>query len=781
MRITKLRLENFLSFDVLSFDKNKKNKDDEEWLELGDLTILVGPNGAGKTNVLRALRLLGDLAESLAAPDPRYFKDPSKLLRISAEVEVVDNGERELVRDFLRLLVARDIPKMLYTEHTEEPALQELVGSLVAPGGPLDEITLEPSGVTLECEPPTPIGIKKCRRIFKFRLRAPDGALYGELCRDTGDPSAGLLSDCGRPYAPRTGGPTSIADIVIQRLKESGIIKDKGPAGQELPWPPGRMVEVLREKLGSPMRLGLADALLEELNRAARILISYKDDLELSFIDDKARRPGSLGEASRRLLEGLRRIGYPINSNVVINLESLIGSLLAHSVIVLEQLRGPVPEAIDIGDLNASGATRSLGVKEVMRALAELSFTGKFSDERALGILRCSMFNMIGLMPKLYLDTVRPKPTMEEVFRRIGSEQNRQESEVEKQIPMVKLKFLECKPGSSESGEKLKDFSECLKYPLGFERGLECDRELPPDLVPAGAIELLSVLTAIVAARGGVLLLDEPGQNLHPTMQVELLRAIGKLALEQGTQVVIVTHSPYMLDPELIINKGDKVRVYRISRACGSSKIHAPFEGEDSEERVEILTRLQKNPDFKAALFSSAAVVVEGYGELVFLEALRGRGLLSEYEPLAIVYGEGKGSVGKYLRWLEGFGVPALAFCDNDCLGELPDDLKQRAITVNKYDLGVYIHEKFGDKCQCELVKDSNKPDKEKCKDSNSKESCKNPEKIHELVMEADEELLKNMVKELGLERRLGEILDAQTKCPEGAAAGISTPASTDP
>jgi predicted ATPase len=33
MRITKLRLENFLSF--------------KEELELGDLTILVGPNGAG--------------------------------------------------------------------------------------------------------------------------------------------------------------------------------------------------------------------------------------------------------------------------------------------------------------------------------------------------------------------------------------------------------------------------------------------------------------------------------------------------------------------------------------------------------------------------------------------------------------------------------------------------------------------------------------------------------------------------------------------------------------
>jgi len=130
VHVTKLRLENFLSFD-------------EGELEPGDLTILVGPNGAGKTNVLRALRLLGDFTESLAAPDPRYFKDDSKPPRISAEVKAVDDVE--LVGDFLRLLVARDILKML---HTEESALQELVENLVALGGPLDGITPEPSGAS---------------------------------------------------------------------------------------------------------------------------------------------------------------------------------------------------------------------------------------------------------------------------------------------------------------------------------------------------------------------------------------------------------------------------------------------------------------------------------------------------------------------------------------------------------------------------------------------------------------------------------------------------------
>jgi len=59
-------------------------------------------------------------------------------------------------------------------------------------------------------------------------------------------------------------------------------------------------------------------------------------------------------------------------------------------------------------------------------------------------------------------------------------------------------------------------------------------------------------MTSIVVASEKILLLDEPGQNLHPTKQVELIRAIKELARNERTQVVIATHSPYMLDPELI-------------------------------------------------------------------------------------------------------------------------------------------------------------------------------------------------------------------------------------
>jgi len=732
MRITKLRLENFLSFK-------------EEELELGDLTILVGPNGAGKTNVLRALRLLGDYAASrisrdgnaAIAPDySSYFNDPSKLLRISAEVEV-DEGEREMMGSYMRLAIAQD----LYHVSTSNQQLRDkLIENLVVPGGPLDDIIPEPSDVALECRPPTPYGVN-CRFFLRLRFQK----LNRELCRFSDDPYLGTFHRCEREPSS-TIGPVKyifLPDIMLKQLNELGAVR-------LMNWPfgPQTSMEVVPEKFEAFGQLKLADALSGELDEdeTARISIT-KSDLETQFVNEAADRHDSLASASRQLLGLLHEVGYPIQSGRIVSLEFLVLSLLTHSIFMLEQLRGPVPVSIDAGDLKASEATRSLGVNEVMRALAELSFTGRLSDERALGDLKCSMFKMIGLMPKLYLDMIRPNLTMAEAFRRLNPEQNRQEGEVEKQIPMVKLKFLECKPRSSESGEKLKDFSECLKYPLGFERGLECDRELPPDLVPAGAIELLSVLTAVITARGGILLLDEPGQNLHPTKQVELLRAIGRLALEQGTQVVIVTHSPYMLDPELIVSngdKGDKVRVYRISRACGYSKIHAL----ESEDREQVLKWMVRNPSFRAALFSGAAVVVEGWGELVFLEALQGRGLPPGHEPVVVIYGEGKGAANqksaleKYLKWLDDFGVPALAFCDSKCYDALPENLRQRAVAEPEQDLGEYISKKFGNECSGKSASD-----------------CKDVSTIYRVIREADDKLLDEIAKELGLKDRLEEML----------------------
>jgi len=677
MQVTKLILENFLSF-----------KEKTEF-ELGELTILIGPNGSGKTNVMRALTFLGDhldtdISTRSATPDLDYFNDTLKPLRISAEIKV-NEKERKLIEDFLRLLVAHDILMRTYSQ--DQSSIRELANSLVSQGGPLDGVMLEPSGVTLEYESSV-LNQAKYNFIFRLKLRASNK----ELCYAWNVPYVGLLYDCEHRYIPSAEGPNRITDIMIQKLKELGIIKEKGLSTTTFPSPQHPMeVEVIRDKFDLIMQLNLTDLLNKELELRKCILVAYDNDLNISFLDEEARRSDYLGDISKELLNGLKEIGYHryhLEENVIVNLLSLLQKIIAYSIIRLEQLRGPIPETINAGDFNKTFMIqRSLNTEEAVRILASLEhFSGNIFDHEVLANIQEQMSKITGFKPYTYLEWI----------------ENSQ---------LIRVKFEENK------------------------------KTFYPELVPAGVIELLSIMTSIVVASEKILLLDEPGQNLHPTKQVELIRAIEELARNERTQVVIATHSPYMLDPELIAKRDGKIIVYRLTKKNGISFKNAPFNDLSANEYIEVIRRLHDSPGFRAALFSRAAVVTEGHGELVFLEILQSRGLLSEYEPLAIVLSDSATSVEKYLKWLKGFGVPALAFCDNDCLKQLHEDIKQQVVAVNEKDLGDYISKKFENEC---------KP---------NKGSCKDPEKIYKVMMKADDTTLKDIVNELELNKYLDKIV----------------------
>jgi len=683
MQVTKLMLENFLSF---------KEKTE---LELGELTILIGPNGAGKTNVMRALKFLGDhldmdISTRSATPDLYYFNDTLKPLRISAEIKVNDK-ERKLIEDFLRLLVANDILNLMRTYSQDQSSIRELANRLVEPGGPLDGVMLEPSGVTLEYESSV-LNQAEYNFIFRLKLKASNK----ELCCAWKGTSVGLLYDCEHRCIPSTEGPNRITHIMIQRLKELGIIKDKGSSTTTIPIPQHPMeVEVIRDKFDLIMQLKLTDLLNKELELRKCILIAYDNDLNISFLNEEARRSDYLGDISKELLNGLKEIGYHLEGGINVNLLSLLQKIIAHSMIRLEQLRGPIPETINAGDFNkALMIQRSLNTEETVRILASLEhFSGNIFDHEVLANIQEQMSKITGFKPYTYLEWT----------------ENSQ---------LIRVKFEENK------------------------------KTFYPELVPAGVIELLSIMTSIVVASEKILLLDEPGQNLHPTKQVELIRAIEELARNERTQVVIATHSPYMLDPELIAKRDGKIIVYRLTKKNGISFKNAPFNDLSANEYIEVIRRLHDSPGFRAALFSRAAVVTEGHGELVFLEILQSRGLLSEYEPLAIVLSDSATSVEKYLKWLKGFGVPALAFCDNDCLKQLHEDIKQQVVAVNEKDLGDYISKKFEN--ECNSVKAPNKPNEKTCKD---------PETIYKVMMKADDKTLKDIVNELELNKYLDKIV----------------------
>jgi energy-coupling factor transporter ATP-binding protein EcfA2 len=132
--------------------------------------------------------------------------------------------------------------------------------------------------------------------------------------------------------------------------------------------------------------------------------------------------------------------------------------------------------------------------------------------------------------------------------------------------------------------------------------------EVPLELSAAGIFELLLVLFVVHACRGSIVLLDEPALNLHPAKQRELSVEIKGAAKALGAQLILVTHSPFFVEPS------DLGAVARVEREGGTTLVHRlpPMR---ERKLGELRQDLERYPKLLAALFARKVVLVEGPGE----------------------------------------------------------------------------------------------------------------------------------------------------------------------
>jgi predicted ATPase len=74
------------------------------------------------------------------------------------------------------------------------------------------------------------------------------------------------------------------------------------------------------------------------------------------------------------------------------------------------------------------------------------------------------------------------------------------------------------------------------------------DGNLPIDSCGTGVLQAVQTLAYIGVYKPRLLILDEPDSHLHPDNQRKLARLLNELALSQGFQVLISTHSRHLLD-----------------------------------------------------------------------------------------------------------------------------------------------------------------------------------------------------------------------------------------
>lgn len=191
--------------------------------------------------------------------------------------------------------------------------------------------------------------------------------------------------------------------------------------------------------------------------------------------------------------------------------------------------------------------------------------------------------------------------------------------------------------------------------------------EVPLELAGAGMWEALVLAHATTAGKGTVVVLDEPAQNLHPTLQRKVLA----LLLERSGQTLAVTHSPYLIPAR---TRSDLLRTIRIAKRDGAStlmRLGAVASGQVAEREQEgkLWQTLFASADARGLLFASAVVLCEGGTEVGALEHWLTDPAAGSPSPdgrnIVLFDVGGDERFGFYAGYLDRFGIPWAIVCDS--------------------------------------------------------------------------------------------------------------------
>lgn len=205
------------------------------------------------------------------------------------------------------------------------------------------------------------------------------------------------------------------------------------------------------------------------------------------------------------------------------------------------------------------------------------------------------------------------------------------------------------------------------------------DRAIPLVQCGAGTIELalLACLTALPEDR--VVLLDEPGSNLHPDVQRRLMRELR----DTSGQTLMITHSPYLLDPSRLDG------VFRAYLEHFATRLTRPPASLLTSRVPGVSALIQRAPEVLELLFASVVVLVDGDADQAAVSAwfprvVGGGGTLAD-RNIRLHAIDGKPNLPNYLRYLRGFQIPWVVLCDGDSLGDdynVLDALRQAGLPV---------------------------------------------------------------------------------------------------
>jgi predicted ATP-dependent endonuclease of OLD family len=167
--------------------------------------------------------------------------------------------------------------------------------------------------------------------------------------------------------------------------------------------------------------------------------------------------------------------------------------------------------------------------------------------------------------------------------------------------------------------------------------------------------------------RDAILLLDEPGLNLHGLKQREFRDTLSRLA--ESNQLIFTTHSPFLVGPDEL----DLVRVVEFLDKSTGTRVHTEVMAEDPAALLPLQEALAY--DMVQSMFAQPRnLILERLTDLWYLEAtaalLRAAKIVELREDVALVPAGGTGRVAYFATILHASDLKVAALLDSDAAGE---------------------------------------------------------------------------------------------------------------
>jgi len=679
VKIKGINIKNFMTINEAHLDFTKGVKTREKSTNNGTnvvpFTVIVGPNGSGKTNVIRAVQIFSKLFFTGGPPPdltPYYLgQRKDRPFRIEISVEFSEEEKRALADSLVFSLISQmalggafDKLRRYYNEGLH----RWLEGPFLSL---FDDLTLyvEATGFF---EYPLNMGIKANDTTKKGEERVLYLGHHGDVANFDLGVRPFINPDHSISWKELIGFLPPYGELLL------GYIDGKW---QE---PPGISAEV--------PAISIFD-IFEGFCQGKKCEMKMSDlDVATSNIATVGRVDAILqgapyNEPWRRLTFFLSQRGKNFASSSSQNLfYAVLEAIFASSLLLVPAVKGyPHPAELGISLGSASGV-RELTDSTLVQYLFALrnSYSGHWLYDQVRRTFR--QINEEDLDFDLFIEQKGDGQGPSQVFLQLLILQS-QVSGIANSLPPSESVPQSVNQEPKNDKEKAEPNSGDLTE-IGLPQS-QSELIMPLENSSAGAIEELYLAAAIAGSRDGVLMLDEPAQNLHPMLQgkvLEKLHAAAKAGDNGGdNQIILITHSPYMVpmkERSEATQEGEKI--YRFSRDNAGTyvidvvKVISDIEQDPQNPKGKtFLTRVWVDPAFRSALFAKGTILVEGIGDYLFvrkLDELKGYSLLGDGN-LVLMEMKGVGNLSHYRRFCEGVKLDWVAIVDHDFIEK---DKKQR-------------------------------------------------------------------------------------------------------